>query len=44
LDIKIIVQKMVGRFTADQVKRAVAELSEEGHIYSTIDDDHYMVT
>jgi hypothetical protein len=35
---------MVGKFKADDVKTAIAQLSEEGHIYSTVDDDHYMVT
>ena len=44
LDVKIIIQNMVGKFKADDVKTAIAQLSEEGHIYSTVDDDHYMVT
>eukprot|EP00750_Incisomonas_marina_P030519 INCI761.1.p1 GENE.INCI761.1~~INCI761.1.p1 ORF type:complete len:273 (-),score=59.89 INCI761.1:126-944(-) len=44
LDIKIIVQKLIGQQSADDVRRAIAQLSEDGHIYSTIDDDHYMLT
>lgn len=27
-----------------QVKQAINWLNDEGHIYSTVDDDHYMTT
>ena len=33
-----------GRFTEAQVREAVESLVDEGHLYSTIDDDHYRST
>lgn len=39
-----VVQQLNGRFTNQQVRDAVEHLVNEGHLYSTIDDDHFKST
>ena len=42
--IDVVVQQLNGRFTEAQVREAVEHLVNEGHLYSTIDDDHFKST
>lgn len=35
------IERFNGRFTEAQIRTAIEALSGEGHIYSTIDEDHY---
>ena len=37
-------ENMVGRYDPAEIRMAVGQLSDEGHLYSTIDDEHYAVT
>ena len=39
-----VVTQLNGRFTEPQVREAVEHLVNEGHLYSTIDDDHFKAT
>jgi replication factor A2 len=39
-----VVQQLNGRFSEPQVREAVEHLVNEGHLYSTIDDDHFKST
>jgi len=39
-----VVAQVNGRFTEPQVREAVEHLVNEGHLYSTIDDDHFKST
>ena len=39
-----VVSSLNGRFTEAQVREAVEHLVNEGHLYSTIDDNHYRST
>lgn len=39
-----VVTQLNGRFTEPQVREAVEHLVNEGHLYSTIDDDHFKST
>lgn len=39
-----VVDQLNGRFTDPQVREAVEHLVNEGHLYSTIDDDHFKST
>lgn len=36
-----IAQHLSNQFNFNQVKEAIEFLSNEGHIYSTVDDQHY---
>jgi replication factor A2 len=36
-----VVTKLGGRYNLGQVREALEFLSNEGHVYSTIDDQHY---
>jgi replication factor A2 len=38
------VTQLNGRFTEAQVRESVEHLVNEGHLYSTIDDDHFKST
>ena len=40
----VVVKDLASRFNAADVNSAVSQLSEEGQIYATIDDDHYLPT
>ena len=42
--IDVVAQQLNGRFTEAQVREAVEHLVNEGHLYSTIDDDHFKST
>ena len=44
MKIDVVVQQLNGRFTEAQVREAVEHLVNEGHLYSTIDDDHFKST
>lgn len=37
--VRILTSK--GRFTEAQVRESIESLATEGHIYSTVDEDHY---
>jgi replication factor A2 len=39
-----VVTQLNGRFTEAQVRESVEHLVNEGHLYSTIDDDHFKST
>lgn len=39
-----LVSAMRGRYTEPQIRKAMEYLSQEGHLYSTIDDDHFCTT
>lgn len=39
-----VAKQLNGRFTEPQVREAVEHLVNEGHLYSTIDDDHFKST
>ena len=39
-----IISKMAGNFNERQVREAVEFLSNEGHVYSTLDEDHFRAT
>jgi len=42
--IDMIISKMAGNFNERQVREAVEFLSNEGHVYSTLDEDHFRAT
>jgi len=45
IDIRVITSKLIPKgYSAKQIKDAVGFLTDECHLYSTIDDDHFMTT
>jgi replication factor A2 len=39
-----LVQALSGSYSENQVRTAVTKLVEEGHLYSTIDEEHFKHT
>lgn len=44
LSIDMVVQQLNNAFTVDQIRTAIEVLVNEGHLYSTIDDNHFKST
>lgn len=44
LSIRTVITALKGRISQEQVKDAVSFLTTEGHLYSTIDDEHFKST
>ena len=44
VSVTIILEQVTGKFGEHEVKEAIEWLSSEGHVYSTIDDDHFKST
>lgn len=42
LSVAEVAQKLGGRLSVAQVQQAVVALTDQGHLYSTIDDQHFM--
>lgn len=39
--VQVCVDKLIGAFPAAQIRKMIDSLAEEGHIYSTVSDDHF---
>jgi Replication protein A C terminal len=35
-----ILERFAGRYTEEEIRRAVFDLRAQGHVYETVDDDH----
>lgn len=44
VSVRTVAQALKSQFSEDQVRNALEWLSGEGHVYSTIDDDHFKST
>ena len=44
INVQTVVTALTGRFTDAQVREAVESLVNDGHLYSTIDDEHFKNT
>lgn len=44
-DVRDVVKAMTGLgYKEDEVRRAVTDLATDGHLYNTVDDNHYQFT
>jgi len=44
VDVQIIISTLSGLYTEGVIQATISHLGEEGHIYCTIDDDHFLIT
>jgi len=44
MDVNDMIKQLGGKFSEEKIRETVDWLSAEGHVYSTIDDDHYKST
>jgi hypothetical protein len=39
-----LIQSLKGRVSVPEIEKAIQFLTDEGHAYNTVDDDHFKVT